>query len=382
VVTKVRVFSEIPAEFPTITICNLNPFAKNTTVDYMKDLYLQRINSSVTKEQITTKDLFYVYQEALINAKDHTFGDDRKKSMGPDLNEMLLYCVFNNYFCSHENFSWIYTLLDGNCFQFNSGIDYYGKKDPIRKVHREGQYSGLDLELFINENEPYMVNTSIMGFKVIIENSSSILSLFSKSIYVRPGTFIDIALHKVITERLPSPYSDCQHDYPDYPIYDEYKSKGSAYREKDCVFLCLQEEIIQKCQCYDSWYDNFDKNVSPCVNDTQIKCANQFFSNLYDNGKSSKCSTLCKVECSFVSYEISSSSAEYPSVEYSKNSLRYHPVIEKGFEDEGIPKENITHEFLKARTVSIAVYLNDLYYTKISEVEKMNMIDLVASIGK
>jgi len=38
VVTKIRVFNEAPIEFPTITICNLNPFTTNASIEYINNM--------------------------------------------------------------------------------------------------------------------------------------------------------------------------------------------------------------------------------------------------------------------------------------------------------------------------------------------------------
>ena len=253
VVTKVRYFYEVPAEFPTITVCNINSFAKNESVEEMKDIYMRKY-PTIARNAINFSDLVEVYYEFLYEANDHIFGDEKKKSLGPSIDDMLIYCVFNNDYCSSRDFSWFYMLFYGNCFRFNSGKDYNGKNVKLHRVYREGLWSGLSMELILNENEQFDVNSYEIGFKIFIDNRSSLINSFSKGILVKPGISLEIALHKVITEKLPYPYNDCQKEYPDDPIYSMYKSNGIIYKETDCVYLCLQKQIFQKCGCYDPMY--------------------------------------------------------------------------------------------------------------------------------
>jgi len=192
---------------------------------------------------------------------------------------------------------------------------------------------------------------------------------------VQTGINLEISLHKTITERLAYPYSECQTDYPDHPVYSQYKLQGVSYREKDCVYLCLQKQIVDKCQCYDSYYDMPLSNMyRPCLSYDEQICCNQFYFDLYEKGKSEECSSLCKVECSFVSFEIISSSSTF---EYSNDIY----AVVNNLENEGFNEENITDELIHSRIASIGIFLNDLYYTKISEIEKVNIVDLIANIG-
>ena len=377
VVTKVRVYSEVPSEFPTITICNINPFAKNESIEAMKDIYIREYPNA-SRDEITLDDLTNVYRTFLYEAMDHSFGYERKRSLTPDITDMLLYCSFNNNGCTYNNFSSFYMLFFGNCFRFNSGQDYFGDKAKVHKIYREGLWAGLALELFLPANKQFMLNSYDSGFKIFIDNSSSLLTTFSQGILVETGKNFEISLHKMMTERLPYPYSDCQKDYPDDPVYSKYKINGESYREKDCVFLCLQKQIVEKCHCYDSWYDMpFDKSYGPCLSESEQDCCNEFFFDLYEKGKSEECSSLCKVECSFISYETSISSSNYPTAEYSN----YLDMVVENLQSEGVSAENITYELIKSRVVSLYIYLNDLYYSKISEVEKFNLVDLIANIG-
>jgi hypothetical protein len=340
VVTKVGYFNEVPAEFPTITICSINSYEKN----------------------------------------DPVFENESKKSLGPNIDEILIYCAFNRNNCLPRNFSRYYMYFYGNCFQFNSGKDYDGNNISLQKVYREGRWSGLTMELFLNENKEFPVNSFDNGYKIFITNKSSLINTFSKGILAQPGSSLQITLHKVITEKLPSPYSECQNEYPNDPIYSMYKSNGIIYKERDCVQLCLQKQIVQKCGCFDPIFDIFDENMRPCFNQSQLECSKFFFAILYETGKDEICSNLCKPECSLISYDISLSTSKYPTNKYCE-ILKSSDIIITNFAREGVSRENISGELIESRVLSISIYLGNLYYKKISEINKMNMPDLIANIG-
>jgi len=142
VVTKVRVFSEVPSEFPAITICKINPFSDNESVEAMKDIYMREYPNA-SRDKLSLENITSVYQTFLYEAKDHSFGVERRRSLTPDITEMLIYCSFNSNECSYEDFEPFYMLFYGNCFRFNSGKDYYGNKTKVKKVYREGLWAGL-----------------------------------------------------------------------------------------------------------------------------------------------------------------------------------------------------------------------------------------------
>jgi hypothetical protein len=378
VTTKIRVYSEFSSEFPVITICNINPFTKNASLQLLKQCYL-RENGSISEDQINLNDLDSVYEPFRCTAKDPAFGDENRKKLGPDMSEMLLSCKFINRDCTAKNFSWIYLVNYGNCFRFNSGFDADGNEIAIKKVYREGDWSALEITLFIFD-QPYVTAIKNLGTVIFIENRSYTQSPFQNGINLKPGSLTDLSINKKLTERLPDPFSECQSSYPDDNIFLVYRQNRYLYRERDCVYLCLQKEIIKKCKCYDVWYDNFEPQVPPCINTTQINCAEQFFDELYEKGKSELCAAMCKSECTSISFEITSSYSDFPMRKYYE-TLKNDLKLIKNFEMEGITRESITYELVKSRLVSFRIYFNELSYTKIKELEKIGSVDLVAGIG-
>ena len=107
--------------FPTVTICNLNPFTSNYSLDLMNH-FLNNFTSS--RGNMTNADLSGLKAMFKINAR--IFPDEKKKQLGLDVSEMILHCKFFGEPCNMTRFAWFYSMNFGNCFQFNSGFDMTG----------------------------------------------------------------------------------------------------------------------------------------------------------------------------------------------------------------------------------------------------------------
>ncbi len=136
---------ESPAEFPAITICNLNPFDMGTyaeTGTYInKKLVANQISPTVN---ISANDIgISVVHAAADILKASVIADNLndtyKKNLGFNLETMLISCFYNGQTCFASNFSWFWSFDYGNCYTFNTNI----------KTSKSGPTTGLKLELFL-----------------------------------------------------------------------------------------------------------------------------------------------------------------------------------------------------------------------------------------
>jgi hypothetical protein len=153
VVSKIRVFSEIPSVMPSLTICNINPFLTEFSHFYIKSK-LEANNLSerpdlrnrVNQSGDWLKEFSLAKYLVIQNAKSHYLSNDAKKQLGYPLEDVILNCYFNGASCDANDFTWYYDTLYGNCFTFNSGFDANGQKIPLKTANRPGQFNGLYLE--------------------------------------------------------------------------------------------------------------------------------------------------------------------------------------------------------------------------------------------
>jgi hypothetical protein len=163
VISKIRVFNEIPMLFPTVTICNMN----RDGLDVLPE------NELIQQSNQLNENSTMPFIDILIKCK---------------------FVVEND--CTYD---WIpyFDYAYGQCYRFNSGFDEFGNPIPIKKVQKPGGLIGLYLELFVgknqNENNPYS------GFRVLI-NNNTVLPSFHEGILAQPGTLTKIGISRVLNK--------------------------------------------------------------------------------------------------------------------------------------------------------------------------------------
>jgi hypothetical protein len=224
----------------------------------------------------------------------------------------------------------------------------------------------------INQNS--FITTSSIGGVVFVHESKfePTDGVFVES---RKNTFISIK--KTITQKYPSPYSDCINlDSYNSDLYDYItKSQQKAYRQQDCFDLCQQKHIIDECQCYYTKYVDLDTGVRPCLNITDLICV----ANSYNNFNLDECqANSCPLECDSTTFDLSLSSLEYPD-EKTYELFRIVRNLDSVYLNEY--NLTLTYELLKSNVAIITVYYPNLQYTEITESPKTTLYDLFTQIG-
>lgn len=145
-----------PAEFPAVTLCNLNSFDVTTDIfatKYIDDTLLANRISPLVK--LSTSDLAMVkVNEAATILKsavtaDTALNSSYLKKLGFTMETMLISCYYNGIKCSPSNFSWFRTFEYGNCYTFNGLTDSNGNSMDALTTSKSGPSSGLVMELFV-----------------------------------------------------------------------------------------------------------------------------------------------------------------------------------------------------------------------------------------
>ena len=129
-VTKAEQVNEQTVDFPTVTICNVNPYLTNKSWEYVECVLVE---NKLINKSTPTNDFKYFWSNNIefyrfligiyINNFRSNLTDDYLKSFGYGINETILSCTYNMDLCSLENdFIWYYDFMYGNCYRYNSGI--------------------------------------------------------------------------------------------------------------------------------------------------------------------------------------------------------------------------------------------------------------------
>ena len=388
VVTKIKEYSELPTDFPAITICNLNPLLSENSYSilqpYLKEItinidpYVDETNLTVSQIQSLSssyEDLLSAKTFALNDAMDPSFNDSNRAALGLDFGKSLIYCKYNGKLCNETDFNWYYMYEYGNCYQFNSGKN----SKPIKKSYIAGNRNGLYLELYPYETETEYSIQSDAGLIVFIHNQTS-KPVPSEGIKLKSSLYTNILLEKSYTEKYPYPYSDCldlEETEFDRTYYDAIISSSARYSQKVCFDLCLQNIVIKKCGCYDLKYLKLF-NSPPCLNSTQIECSNEEYLNFIDTDINTICDSNCPLECDSQKFEYKISAADFPSEIYKKVLLQSNKILNLSIDLYG---ERYYDYYITSRLLAVNMYYSNLGYTLISESPKTSIFDIVANIG-
>jgi hypothetical protein len=152
---------ELPAKFPAVTICNINPinekYAENYTRTKIKEYncfdtaWLKAQNYSNLQKCLNTNDTAASFDTIIDKIKREmtNLNDKERYYYGFDLDkDMLVSCKYNSESCNDTELYWYkyWTNENGNCYTFNSGKDV-----DIIKTGDSGAKYGLKLELVVSK---------------------------------------------------------------------------------------------------------------------------------------------------------------------------------------------------------------------------------------
>lgn len=114
-VTKVDTILEMPTQFPTVSICNLNPFMKQPGFEFSRAYFHA---NNVTDINYFLSDTFsnsiVMLRYAIgANLQSSTITDEMRKQIGLNINDMLLLCSYNQNPCFAQEFDWYFDTLYG-----------------------------------------------------------------------------------------------------------------------------------------------------------------------------------------------------------------------------------------------------------------------------
>jgi hypothetical protein len=163
VTVSITKINELPATFPAVTFCNVNPFNIKYAIDFIEknvpgaDCFRLINGEQINKEEFQkcfleseTADVaftkFIKTLRRVVATKN--ISDSERMHYGYQLGrDMLVSCSFNGITCTEDDFIWSWSNIYGNCYTFNTGNDtgQYLKTSVTRDSY------GLYLELVVSK---------------------------------------------------------------------------------------------------------------------------------------------------------------------------------------------------------------------------------------
>jgi hypothetical protein len=391
---NIVIIYESPTKFPAVTICNLNPFKKQTAQRYINRFLSQNNLTYVSSLQNLppnqhAMNLSSTVQELIRASTATELSPEARKYVGFDIEDILISCTFNGVPCSSYNFSWTQSYYYGNCYTFNSGKDIYNKRSVIQQTSLSGINSGLQIEVYVGDPSTDELYNYKNGLHVVVHNQSVTPLIEAEGIQVPTGQETNVAVKRTFINKLGPPYSQCKYKLmstvedldsllPSW-ILNEFNS--TTYRQKNCFNLCYQTKIIIDCNCTDPKfvYPVLNRTkisfVGPCKNKTQNECLAASLAQFLNNPISKDCSKYCPLECVTLSYSTFSTSAAYPTRSYAKLLGLDDKILKK------TPHYTTDYEMLKYSMLKLNVFYEEMSYQTITESPALTWDILLGNIG-
>jgi hypothetical protein len=265
-------------------------------------------------------------------------------------------------------------------YKFNSGKNINGTPIEIKEQKVIGYYGGLTAEVFIGRPDQILYydtpETHHSFFSIYIHNLSlNAVESTDNPIKLAPGLNTELKIKRVFKERLPYPYNDCVKDVSSYnSLLVKYilTKTNSLYRQKDCFNLCLIQYMINTCNLpipLSYLWEIKWGNIS-------LDCPRKAYAKFFEENLNDLCLDDCPTECDSIEFSIDVMTSKFPSQAYAFE-LMNNSRIKSNYP----PGYNITLDDLRESMVQFSVYYTDFDYTKISQISKEHIVDLVSNFG-
>ena len=289
VVSKIKIVSERPTNFPAVTICDANPLSTKEAEYLIRNVTLEEYGINI--ESLSYKGFYNLSSNLieLLRMRMFSLNTTQKKSLGFS-RDQIWKCTYDKVNCTSDDLKWDYSYRWGNCYQFNLN-------NIIRKAKSEHYENGLRLGYTLRNYNKYPLLES-KGSRIYIHNQS-FGTAPSELINVRAGLETTITIKKTFSHSIPQPYSPCV-DLDSFKS-DLYKAIVvdliKKYRQNDCINLCLQRMIINKCKCFHPRFYKLKSDVRQCRSLSDLECINRQDEELRDAKVYDGCLNECPLEC-------------------------------------------------------------------------------------
>ena len=198
VTTTYRLQTQTKANFPTISICSLNPLNS--------DYYMQLLQQ--TNVNVSNNEAFYNFlslESAYKNMTGKFLNQEQKMSLF-DWDGFIISCKFGNKVCNSSHFGRLYFPYDLSCLVFNSGRHHNNinavNAIPFQEVNIGGDAHSLTMELYVGLPNQLASIVSKRGVLVrIIESNEDLYKYSPSPINISYGLASKIGVKRNVYDR-------------------------------------------------------------------------------------------------------------------------------------------------------------------------------------
>ncbi|CAH3198064.1 unnamed protein product, partial [Porites evermanni] len=298
------------------------------------------------------RKLINSYKHALLATMNRTL----QKSIGHQVEDLILDCEWNGEACGPQNFTYFYNYVFGNCYVFN-------ERKVKTNVTAPGSENGLSLVLNIEADDYYEDFSESYGAVVDVTSTMEMHFPEENGYLIAPGQATNIGFTKRIVSRLDKPYEGTSCSKGGYIIY--VNRSYSEMASHACKKSCVANKQLRNCGCSGAAYP-ITPNCDP-FDSVQVRCAKELSREIRLGNIPCNCPQDCR------QYPATVSSAIWPTEGYLSHLL----------ERLGNRAFNTVSDITQARRnlARVDVYYKSMTTEIIQQVPRYEFKDLISNIG-
>ncbi|XP_077989317.1 epithelial sodium channel subunit beta-like [Glandiceps talaboti] len=370
--------------FPAVTVCNINPIRQsmlNEVGSELDELGFFNIENNTTPESDLKQDVYVeesvahqplrdydpeFKQRARLKRTMNRLTSEVRVRLGHQKTDFIQECTFDGRMCSESDFVHVLNGKYGNCFSFNTGHN----NTNMMRATSPGASHGLQLTLFIEENEYLLGVTESTGAVVFAHPHSVVPFPEEQGIEVPPGFMSALGVQMKQMNRLGGMYGECTNGDDIDIWYDGY-----GYSAEACVNTCYQRSLIGECDCFDATKPNKYESLPVCDNSTNgLECQAAFKKKFIETNIVG-CEPRCPQPCLDETYSTMLSMSKWPSDTY------YDEVLTRLSRRSFKIDEKDSAEATRRNLIRLKVYYTDFNFESITERPALDGVALLSNLG-
>ncbi|XP_064609285.1 amiloride-sensitive sodium channel subunit beta-like [Liolophura sinensis] len=225
-----------------------------------------------------TADSFYnkvsSQHQAMSTVSDIIATMDAQKvsELGHQKKDFIMGCKWQGYPCSPSNFTSFVNYKYGNCFTFNADVN---SSHPKLKTSNPGPLYGLELELFIEQDEYVPSVSQEAGARVVVHTRGKVPFPEDEGFTVSPGYMTSVGMRKTSIIRLGYPHGNCTTEFTG--LNSLYEKVNTVYSKQACMKSCYQTALISQYNCTQAVRRLHTANKLGCDDACPLPCSDEAF---------------------------------------------------------------------------------------------------------
>ena len=288
-----------------------------------------------------------------------------RKSIGFQIEDMLVSCMFDYLPCNSSDISYFYHPQYGNCYTFN-------KEMPVKTISVPGVTYGLTLELYLGNPPVDTVNNAIDGIIMSIHNKTDAPFTKMDVIKVPAGSETDLILNRNFITRIPPPYGSCMETGFSSELYKYIlNTLNISYSQEYCFSLCMQNQTKIICGCINVFLPMFENDNTSICGPNQRNFVSDLVNNFGNSSSNTVCQSSCEFECSPIEFDIKTYNGHYPTTHYKS-------ILQQWVQNNN---KNVSYSDIPDSFAKVNVYYHSMQYLTTEQTQKFQGIDLLSNLG-